>query len=141
MDIRELEERFFVAPQIMPEDMATLAAQGFTTVICNRPDPEVAPALQMAAMQVAAEAAGLTFVENPLNPGMPVEEAAALQGTARAEATGSTLAYCASGTRSAALWALSRAGEMPTVEILMATTQAGYALDGLAPQIEALAGR
>jgi uncharacterized protein (TIGR01244 family) len=141
MDLRELEEGFFVAPQILPEEMATLVEKGFTTVICNRPDPEVPPNLQMSAMRAAAEAAGLVFLENPLTPGMPLEDAAARQGSARAEATGPTLAYCASGTRSAALWALSRAGDMSTDDILTATARAGYALDGLTPQLEALARR
>lgn len=141
MDIRELEPGFFVAPQIMPEDVAVLAERGFATIICNRPDAEIPEALQMAVMREAAESAGLGFVENPLLPGAALDQAATLQGSVRPEAGKGVLAYCASGTRSAALWALSRAGELPTDEILTATARAGYALDGLAPQIEALAKR
>lgn len=141
MDLRELEPGFFVAPQILPEEMAALAEQGITTVICNRPDAEVPGELQMQAMRVAAEAAGLQFLENPLSPGMPLEAAVDAQKSARAQNDGSILAYCASGTRSAVLWALSRAGDRSTDDILAATARAGYPLDGLAPQIETLAAR
>jgi uncharacterized protein (TIGR01244 family) len=141
MDIRPLTDRYAVAPQILPEDFAALAADGVTTVICNRPDMEVPPELQADAMRAAAEAAGLRFVENPIMGGGLTLEAIETQGTALTEAEGNVLAYCASGTRSAIVWALSQAGQMPTDDIIAATARGGYALDGLAPQIEALAAR
>ncbi|PWJ21189.1 TIGR01244 family sulfur transferase [Jannaschia seohaensis] len=139
MDLRPLDDTVSVAPQLDPEDMATLAADGVTTIICNRPDAEVAPSHQAAAMQAAAEAAGMAFTFNPV--AMPhltldtVEE----QADAIAGADGKVVAYCASGTRSAVLWALAVAGKMPADDILVACRSAGYQLDGLRPQIEQLA--
>ena len=41
MDIREITPRYYVAPQIDAKDLSELKAQGFTCVICNRPDEEV----------------------------------------------------------------------------------------------------
>lgn len=141
MDLRELEPQFAVTPQLHPEEMQDLADLGYTTVICNRPDGEVSPDLQMAAMRIAATEAGLNFVENPLPAGALSMDAIARQGEARVDSAGLTVAYCASGTRSAVLWAFSHAHDMPAREALAATEKAGYPLDGLAPQIEALAAR
>jgi uncharacterized protein (TIGR01244 family) len=93
---------------------------------------------QAAAMQAAAEAAGLAFTYNPVTmPGLSLE-----QVDEQADAMeGRTLAYCASGTRSAILWALSQAGRVPTDQIFEATGRAGYDLAGLRPQVEQLAAK
>lgn len=141
MDIRQLAPDFWVAPQIEPADMAALAAAGIRTVIDNRPDHEIPPALRAGEMRRAAETAGIAFVEVPAESRMMTPEVLEAQRSAMeaAAARGPTLAYCASGTRSSILWALARAGRMETDAILAATAGAGYALDGLRPQIEALA--
>lgn len=135
MDIRRLAPDFAVSPQIAPEHIADLRAAGFATVICNRPDDEVPPDLQAAAMAAAAREAGMGFVENPIRPGMMTEDSVARQTGAE----GPILAYCASGTRSTVAWLFARAaaGEDPDA-LLAAARQAGYALDMLRPQLEAL---
>ena len=40
MDIRPIDETLSVAPQMLPDEVAALAAQGFTALVCNRPDGE-----------------------------------------------------------------------------------------------------
>lgn len=139
MDLRPLTDDMAVAPQLAPEDMNALAASGVRLVICNRPDSENPPELQAAAMQRAAEAAGLDFTYNPLRPGQLTEGAIEEQQDAMEGADGAVVAYCASGTRSAILWALAQAGRMPADEIIAAAGRAGYQIDGLRGQIEALA--
>ena len=67
MDIRQITPDYAVSPQIEPADIAAIKAAGFRTVICNRPDEEVTAELGAAAMRDAAEAAGLAFVDNPVN--------------------------------------------------------------------------
>lgn len=141
MDLRPLDDTTFAAPMIHPSDMAALAEAGVTTVICNRPDTEVLPSHQAAAMQAAAEAAGLTYVFNPVAGMALTMDAVEEQADAIDGADGKVVAYCASGTRSAILWALSRAGRMPADDILAATARAGYPLDGLRGQIEQLETR
>ena len=139
MDIRPLTPRYAVSPQIDPEDLSDIAAAGFTTVICNRPDEEVPPSHQSAAIAAAAEAAGLTFHALPITHQTMTPDSVARQRDLIAGADGPVLAYCASGTRSSVMWALGAAGEMPVDEILTATTRAGYALENLRPTLEAAA--
>ena len=139
MDLRPLDEITSVAPMIDPADMAALAEGGIGTVICNRPDAEVPPSHQAEAMRQAAEAAGMAFVYNPL--AMPNLSMAAIDEQADAidGAEGRVLAYCASGTRSAVLWALAMAGRLGTDEIMGALEGAGYPLPQLRGQVEAVA--
>lgn len=141
MDLRPLDDTNSVAPQIEPADMATLAATGVTTVICNRPDNELPVSHQAAAMQAAAEAAGLAFVYNPVSMPQLSLQAVEEQADAIDGAGGGILAYCASGTRSAVLWALAMAGRMPADDILAATRAAGFELGGLRPQLAELEAR
>ena len=139
MDIRPVTETYAVSPQIEPGDVLAIAEAGYDTVICNRPDAEVPPPLQAEALREAVEAAGLRFVEIPIPQG-GVDEARARAQREAAEGGGRTLAYCASGTRSCAIWALGRAGERPTDEILAAAARAGYDLGPLRARIEDAAG-
>jgi uncharacterized protein (TIGR01244 family) len=140
LDIREITEDYAVSPQIAPEDMAAIRDRGYTTVICNRPDMETPPALHTAAMKAAADAAGLRFVENAFAAGLDLS-IIDRQRDAIEAADGPVLAYCRSGTRSATVWALAEAGRRPTDGILEATARAGYPMDGMRPQIDALAQR
>lgn len=139
MDLRPLSETMSVSGQLDPEDMARLAAIGVSTVICNRPDQEVPPAHQAAAMQQAAEAAGLTFVFNPVNGAAMTMDNVEEQADAMDTAEAGVVAYCASGMRSAVMWAFASAGQIPTDEIIEACEEAGYQAAGLRPQIDALA--
>ncbi len=139
MDLRPLSDDHSVAPQLQPGDMATLAATGVRMVICNRPDAEIPVELQAAAMEIAAEAAGLEFVFNPVNGAAMTLDNVEEQAEAIGAAGGPVVAYCASGMRSAVMWALAQAGIMPTDAILAATTTAGFSLNGMRGQIDALA--
>ena len=141
MDLRPLSETVSVAPMIGPADMAALAEGGISAVICNRPDAEVGPDLRAAAMERAAEAAGLAFTYNPVAMPALTLDAVDEQRDAIEAAGGAVVAYCASGTRSAVLWALAMAGRMPAAEILDAMAAAGFPMPGLAPQLAALEDR
>ena len=54
MDLRQLTPDLAVSPQILPEDLPALAEAGFRVLINNRPDAEVGPAENDAAMRAAA---------------------------------------------------------------------------------------
>lgn len=139
MDIREITPAYSVTEQIQPGDVPAIAAAGFSAVICNRPDGEVPPPLQAAALRSAVEAAGLAFHELPLTHQTMTPENTARQFEMVAAADGKVLAYCASGTRCTVIWALSQAGTQPVDDILSTAAGAGYALDGLRPTLEAMA--
>ena len=139
-DPRPLDETVSVSPQILPEDLPALARAGVRTIICNRPDAEVPPDLSTARVREAAEAAGLAFVDNPMTPGMLSMDVVEAQRQAIESSEGPVLAYCASGTRSAYLWAFAMAtsGRLGNEEILRALEKAGYPAAMLGPQLDRL---
>ena len=131
MDLKRINDRVSVSPQISPDDLVALRAAGFTTIVNNRPDGESPDQPDNATMKVAAEKAGLAYHFIPLgrdgvNPDMIAAEKAALEGSA-----GPILCFCRSGTRSTTLWALAQAGKMPAEEIVQSAAHAGYDLSHL----------
>ncbi len=142
MDLRALSDDHSVAPQLDPSDMGKLAEMGVTTVICNRPDTEIPPALQAAPMQAAADAAGMQFIFNPIAGREMSLDNVEEQIDAIDCADGPVVAYCATGTRCAIVWALAMAGRLTTDEIVTACTAGGYPLlDAMRGQIDAMAMR
>ncbi len=139
MDIRPLTPDYAVSPQIDPEDLPAIAAQGYKTVIDNRPCTEVPPSHQAEAMAQAARAAGVTLVVLPVTHQTLNAQTVARQQEAIAAADGPVLAYCASGTRSSIVWALGQAGHMATDDILSAAADQGYDLTMIRPQLDGLA--
>jgi uncharacterized protein (TIGR01244 family) len=136
MDIRQLTPRYYVAPQISPDQMGAFKEAGITRILCNRPDEEVPPAFGASAMQAAAEAAGLEFALQPLTHMTMNEETIARNRTIGADLEGVTLAYCASGTRSCIAWALGQAGLQSADDILAAARAGGYDVDNMRPYLE-----
>ncbi len=126
MDIRPLSDDYAVSPQITAEDIPAIKAAGYTTVICNRPDSEVAPEQAIDAIRAAVEAAGLRFVANPFAGSELSEDHVAAQGAALDAAEGPVLAYCASGNRSSIVWGLARAGTHDPDSMIEAAQRHGY---------------
>ena len=141
MDMRPLTPTFAVSPQIAVEDIPAIAEAGYRTIICNRPDAEVPPSHQAAAIAAAAQVAGIAFVANPVTHQGLNMDMVTLQKSAIDASDGPVLAYCASGTRSSIVWSLAQAKDMSADDIIAATTAAGYDLGGMRGQIEALANR
>lgn len=132
MDIRTIDDSISVTPQILPGEMAELAAMGFRSVICNRPDGEEAAQPTQEAVARAAAEAGLEYRFIPVAPGGMTQDLVDEFGAAMAEMPKPVLAYCRSGTRSATIWALSQSGTKSRNEILLAAATAGYDLRGIA---------
>lgn len=100
---------FATAPQIAPEDMASIAAQGFTTVINNRPDGEGgAEQPTSSTMSAAATAAGLAYHYLPVISGQITPEQSQQFAALMKAATGPVLAFCRSGARSTNIWSMGR---------------------------------
>lgn len=139
MDIRAITPTYAVSPQIETGDLAAIKAAGYVTVIDNRPDGEIPPQLHAATMRSAAEALGLTFVNNPVVGGMLTLDNVTAQRAAIEASSGPVFAYCASGNRSSIVWALAEAGKRPVEELVGLPARFGYQLEHLRPQIEAMA--
>ena len=101
--------QFATAPQIAPEDMPAIAAQGFSTVVNNRPDGEGGPDQPSSeAMSQAAQAAGLEYHYLPVISGQITPEQVARFATIVAAASGPVLAFCRSGARSTNIWRMGQ---------------------------------
>jgi len=139
-EFRRVTPHFAVAGQIQPADLAQAAAEGYRTVIVNRPDGEDVGQPTHAEMRAAAEAAGLAFHVIPYAgqppPGAVAETATVLEGTADP-----VLAYCRTGKRSIFAWALAQAltGARGPDEIIALAGKAGYDIEGARGALDTLA--
>ena len=139
--LKQLDETVFVAAQIGEADIAAAAEKGVRRIVCNRPDGEDEG--QPSAAEVArwAQAAGMDFHHIPISGGTMSPEAVRAMAAALAGGDGAALAYCRSGGRSAALWALACAarGLHPPERLVGLARNAGYDLSALAPVLARLA--
>ena len=137
--LRTIDATISVAPQIDPDDMAEIAASGFTAIVNNRPDGEDFG--QPSGDEIAAAAAelGLSYTAIPITHAGFSHPQIDAMAAVLAEAKGPVLAYCRSGTRSCNLWALAavKAGAHPDTAMAKAAA-AGYDLTGLRPLLDAL---
>ena len=135
MDFNRISADLTVSPQITVADVKAIKAEGFRSIICNRPDGEGADQPGFEEIEAAARAAGLEARYLPITAGMVRDEDAEAFSDALRALPGPVLAYCRTGTRSATLWSLAQAGKRPMPEILAATKAAGYDMNGVARRI------
>lgn len=135
MDIRKIDDRLAVSPQISADDLAGLSAQGYRAVICNRPDGESGDQPSFDEIERAARQNGIEARYLPVQSGLVRDQDALAFAEAMRALPGPVLAYCRTGTRSATLWALSEAQSRPLPEILGMTKAAGYEMSGVARRV------
>ncbi|MEK9933838.1 MAG: TIGR01244 family sulfur transferase [Luminiphilus sp.] len=133
MPIFQLTETLSVAAQVTPQDIPNIAAQGFSTVVCNRPDSEVPDQASMDAIEAACNDANLLFVRYPVDalnfPGPDLEGLGELFDDAGQR----VLAYCRTGTRCANLWVATRSEEERQAAIQVAR-DIGFDLSMVTPR-------
>jgi len=135
VQIHPLADQLSVAAQVDVADIAALAAQGFRSVINNRPDGEADGQPASALLEAAARQAGLAYrhipvVSGQLSDAQVQEFADALDALPRP-----VLAFCRTGTRSTMLWALQAGGSADA--ILQIAQEAGYDLSALRSRLSA----
>lgn len=130
-----------VAAQIAAQDCGTAAAQGFATIVCNRPDGEDPGQPGVAEIAAAAAAAGLRFVHIPVDAtGLNADLVAAM--AAEIGRGGPILAYCRSGTRSTNLWALAEASRGGDPDAIVGVAAGGgYNIGAMLPMLRRLAAQ
>jgi uncharacterized protein (TIGR01244 family) len=110
LPLRRVTPSFSVAPQLTPEAMAQAAAAGFKSVVNNRPDFEHGPDQPTnAAMQAAAETAGLEYRFLPVGGAYQSPEEIAAFADLLRELPAPVLAFCRSGARSTRLFVEAQA--------------------------------
>ena len=135
MDLKHISDALSVGRQISPADVAELKAQGFRSIICNRPDGEGADQPTFEEIHEAAEVAGLAARCLPVKSGLVQDDDAVAFGAALRELPGPVFAYCRTGTRSVTLWSLSQSKALPMPDILAAAKAAGFDMNGVARRI------
>ncbi|MCW4631561.1 MULTISPECIES: TIGR01244 family sulfur transferase [Marinomonas] len=101
----QLDELYFVAPQLTESDIALLKAQGFERVINNRPEAESDDQPSGDSLRAVAESLGMEYVSNPINLAALSQDQVDFQRHALLNEK-KTLAFCRTGTRSSVLWVL-----------------------------------
>ncbi|MCA0847046.1 TIGR01244 family sulfur transferase [Salipiger thiooxidans] len=135
MEFRKINDDITVSPQITAADLPGIAAAGYRSIICNRPDGEGADQQTFDEIDAAAREAGLVARYLPVVSGKVQDGDAEAFGTAMRELPGPVFAYCRTGTRSATLWSLSQAKALTPPQILAATKAAGYDMAGVVRRI------
>jgi sulfide:quinone oxidoreductase len=139
-EFKRVTTDFAVAAQLTQADVGRAAAEGYKTILNNRPEGEVPGQPRDAEIRAAAKAAGLSYraiqFQGPPPPGAVAAMAALLE-----EAPAPVLAYCRSGRRSIMAWAMAQAlaGDRRPDEIIALATKAGYDLAGARGALETLA--
>jgi len=106
MDIRQIDEGYAVSGQISPDDVRDIAAAGFHTIICNRPDGEAADQPDFAEIERVAEKAGISVHYVPVVSGQLTQDDVDAMAKALDESEGPVLAYCRSGARSTNIYGI-----------------------------------
>jgi len=107
MNFSKITDNYAVAPQILPEDVTTIAEHGFVAVICNRPDGEDSGQPAVEDIAAACAEAGLAFHHVPFSGRSVPEEAIQEHRRLIEQYDGLVLAYCRSGQRSFVIWQAS----------------------------------
>lgn len=139
MPFKTLTPALSVSPQLYAADIERAVHEGFAAIISNRPDGEEPGQPTAAAMAALAEAHGMAFAHIPVVAGAISDGDVAQMMAAMARLDGPVLAFCRTGTRSTALWALSQVGAIPAESIIATAASAGYDLASLRSRLGAAA--
>ena len=140
MSMKKLSDQFYVGPQIEIDDVEDLQISGIKSVICMRPDGEGPSQPVFEALKTQAASLELTAHYLPIVPSQISNAQIAEFADMVTKSPGPIFAYCRSGMRATALWALHQAQiGQPVHDILSATKSAGYDLTALTSRLSAAA--
>ncbi|MEP1198992.1 TIGR01244 family sulfur transferase [Tateyamaria sp.] len=140
MQIKQLDARTYVGPQISVADLDDLKRLNIRTVIALRPEGETADQPAISSLRDAAGALGVTVHQIPVISGNITDDDVHAYRAINSGTNGPVLAYCRSGMRATSLWALTAVeqGQSPD-EILRKAKAAGFDLSALADRLAARA--
>ena len=140
MSMKKLSDQFYVGPQIEIDDFEDLQISGIKSVICMRPDGEGPSQPVFEALKPQAASLELAAHYLPIVPGQISNAQIAEFADMVTKSPGPIFAYCRSGMRATALWALHQAQiGQPVHDILSAAKSAGYDLTALTSRLSAAA--
>ena len=126
--MKELPGDVFVVGQLLEAQIQALSEQGVMSFINNRPDMEAPIQPQSEQLEQAAQSAGVDYYHIPmaggLTPGLIEASVTAYKNAPRP-----IVAFCASGMRSAALWAFAHVKQLGVDGVMDASAEIGYNLE------------
>ena len=134
--MKELPGDVFVAGQLLPAQIQALAEQGVMTFINNRPDMEAPMQPSSQELEKLTQDLGVDYHHIPMAGGLTPGLIEASE-TAYANLPRPIVAFCASGTRSTALWAFSHVKTLGVEAVMKAMSEAGYNLEQIRGPLEA----
>ena len=134
--MKELPGDVFVAGQILAAQMQALAEQGVMSFINNRPDMEGPIQPLSEDLEKIAQELGVDYAYIPMAGGLTPGLIDATQ-TAFDNLPRPIVAFCASGMRSAALWAFAHVDNLGVEGVMEALSAAGYNLEQIRGPLEA----
>jgi len=139
MEIKRISRFLSVSPQIDTGHVRQIAAQGFRTIINNRPDKEKVDQPLASDLAVEAVSHGMNFVNQPVISGNVTIGDSERFAVELHRAEGPVLAFCRSGTRCTILWALSEARHREVEVIMRFADSIGYDLKKYRQHMEQIA--
>ena len=104
MNYRSIDPNFAVAGQLQPNQIDSVAAAGFKTIVCARPDHEEPGQPTFAEVSKQAEQMGLKAVYIPISGGI-TDPALKSMKKALKDLPKPMYGYCRSGARAGSLYA------------------------------------
>lgn len=101
MNIRAINDEYSVCGQISVRDLDAIAAMGFKSIVCHRPDHEEAGQPDFAVIAARARELGIEVAHVPVGPMGVTAQAVNGMVDALDELPRPMLGYCRSGMRSA----------------------------------------
>lgn len=135
MNLKPLDNTFLSTACITTADIPGIKAEGIQSIICNRPDGEANEQTSFDEISTAAEALGMKAIYIPLAKGKVPEMEVKAFAKALNDLPSPTLGYCATGTRSAALWALINAETLGAEQVIAITKRAGFDIAKVIPSM------
>ncbi|WP_347880892.1 TIGR01244 family sulfur transferase [Acinetobacter baumannii] len=135
MELKRVNQDFYIAGQITANDIAKIADQGIKTLICHRPDGEGADQPNVIEIEEAAQRHGLNVIYQPVISGKITDQQVTEFKQLYQNAQKPVLAYCRSGMRAISLWALAEVAPQDAALLVESGNKLGFNLKGLVPRI------
>jgi len=126
--MKELPGDVFVTGQLLAAQMQALSEQGVMSFINNRPDMEAPIQPSGQELETTAQSLGVDYLHIPMSSGLTpgIIEASV---TAYKSMPRPIVAFCASGMRSAVLWAFAHVDQMGVDNVMDALSKVGFDLE------------
>ena len=135
--VRKLDDGYWTAGYITPQDVKLAAACGFKSIVNILPQDDTDQHMTHAEARQLVESAGLDYRYMPLY-GHQVnnEYIATAYGSMIGELQEPVLTYCRSGTRVTLLWAMIKAGQVDIDDMLDRALDNGYDIEVIKEDLE-----